>query len=155
MRPGEVIYLTSMGKNCIIMKNNSRGRIKLFNGKNSEDILELGPDCEEIDAEGESLKIANHSTDHRAITQLLLHYTYKSQTPILDFDVVPLISGDTLSLKVVNTGDVDIEKVTVNVMINGVTIGFKTIERVSKGGEAQCTLLFPRRRAPYLLEVWE
>ncbi|BCS91624.1 hypothetical protein [Metallosphaera javensis (ex Sakai et al. 2022)] len=147
LRPGEMMELKSMGRSYLVVRSNFRGKVRVSNGKSQEDTLELGHECEEIDAEGNFVRIFNPSSEEqRSVAQILLHYSYASQTPQLDFDLIPELIGNSLQIRVVNKGDVDIERLTLNVMVNGVTVGFRTLHDLSRGGETQCTIQLPQKR---------
>ncbi|ABP96072.1 MULTISPECIES: hypothetical protein [Metallosphaera] len=146
LKPGEAMELKSMGRSYLVVRSNSRGKVKISNGKSQEDMLELGHECEEIDAEGDFVRILNSNEGQRTVTQILLHYSYASQTPRLDFDLIPELSGNNLQIRIVNKGDVDIERLTLIVMLNGVTVGFRTLNDLSRGGETECVIQIPAKK---------
>ncbi|MEM3946302.1 MAG: hypothetical protein QXL04_00005, partial [Metallosphaera sp.] len=155
LRPGDVVELSSMGKNYVIIRNISRGKVKVMNGKSVEDLIEVSHECEEIDTEAEgSIRIMNFSgQDKKTITQILLHYSYKASTPSLDFDAFPELTDDGVKIRLFNKGDVDIDKLTLNVMINGITAGFKTINRLGRGEGISCNISLPVRRGQILVRI--
>ncbi|QKQ99524.1 hypothetical protein GWK48_03160 [Metallosphaera tengchongensis] len=154
LRPGDQIELKSLGRNYIVLKGNLREQVRIMNGKNFDDLIELNHECEEVEPESEGIvKVLNVTEASKASVQLLLHYTYKSEAPALDFDLIPNVIGNVLQIRIVNTGEVDIEKVTLNVMVNGVTASFRTITNVGKGRDAVCEVQIPPRKGNVLIRA--
>ena len=125
LRPGEEIALEGSGKNYLVVKGGGKNRLRIVNGREIEE-TELGYECEEYEYTSHGvLRLINEISGKNAL--VFLHYLTSTISPKMDFDVELKLQGNTLEVRIINTGEVTLDKVSLNVMINGVIVNFKLL----------------------------
>ncbi|AWR97596.1 hypothetical protein DFR86_08575 [Acidianus sulfidivorans JP7] len=137
IEPLERIDFNSMEKkNYIVLRNPNKSKLKVMNSEGV--ITEVGDslDSDEIEAEG-NISIY-HDSSQKNPAFVYLHYSTRSISPKIDISVDSKMNRkDEIIVCLENIGEVDLDKLIVNAMLNGVTINFKTFNNVKVGDKIE------------------
>lgn len=130
-------------KNYIIVRNPNKSKLKIVNGNGVVAEISDNMDSDEIEVEG-SLSLI-HETDQKNPAHVYLHFLSKTVAPKIDVDVDAKVVGNEVKLYLKNVSEIDLDKLIVNTMINGITVRFKTFTNVKVGECVEDSLTIPKK----------
>lgn len=130
LMPGDLYTVNSIGKAYFILKSIEKSSKLIITSQQQELYNETYEDNEideiELNASGNlNLKVEKNQKRPIIITSF---YTYETISPKIYVNVLPKIDSNKLTLEVENNSDVDLDKLIINVLANGITIYFKTLQ---------------------------
>ncbi len=130
LRSSERLILKNFHKSYIILKNPNKSILKIYGDNTLLSEISDNKNSEEIEInENKEIDII-HEGQVKSPAFVYLHYTAKTESPKIDISVDGKIIDKGILISVENCGEIDLDKLLVNVMLNGVTIHFKTFEDV-------------------------
>ncbi|MCY0874469.1 MAG: hypothetical protein OWQ47_06040 [Acidianus infernus] len=144
IQPSEEIELDGEGKNYIVIRNPNKSILKVVNSTGTVTTIGGSLDSDEIEVKGHLSII--HESSQRNPAFLFLHYSENSITPNISIDVSGKIGRDNKAvITLYNDGEVDLDKVLLNAMLNGVTIHFKSFDNIKIGQKINYEFFVPKK----------
>ncbi|BDC19667.1 hypothetical protein [Acidianus sp. HS-5] len=144
IQPSEEIELNGEGRNYVVVKNPNKSILKIVNSTGT--VTEIGGslDSDEIEVKGHLSII--HESSQRNPAFLFLHYSENSVTPKISISIDGKVSKDNkVVITLYNDGEVDLDKVLLNAMLNGVTVHFKSFDNVKIGQKVNYEFPVPKK----------
>ncbi|MUM64120.1 hypothetical protein D1867_02405 [Acidianus infernus] len=144
IQPSEEIELDGEGKNYIVIRNPNKSILKVVNSTGTVTTIGGSLDSDEIEVKGHLSII--HESSQRSPAFLFLHYSENSITPNISINVSGKIGRDNKAvITLYNDGEVDLDKVLLNAMLNGVTIHFKSFDNIKIGQKINYEFFVPKK----------
>jgi hypothetical protein len=125
LKSSEVISFESLGKNLLLLRNpnNSKVLIKL----NSNQIYKYeGPlDNEEIELDGKGELVILHEGESKNPLSITSFHTMEVNEPRMDIVIEGNYDSKSLRFSILNNGEINFDKIIINVMANGITYLYK------------------------------
>lgn len=144
LQAGEKIdFPCNLHKNYVIVRNPNKSKLKIFNGDGV--LTEIGDsgDSDEIETEGDITVI--HESEQKNPAYAYLHYLSKTVAPKIEINVESKINNSEVKIYLQNVGEVDLDKLIVNTMLNGITIRFKNFNNVKIGESVEDSFAVPKK----------
>lgn len=135
-------------KNYLIIRNPNKSKLKILNGSSVIAEISERNDNDEIEAEGSISLI--YESEQKNPAYLYLHYLSKMIAPKIDVEVEAKMIGNEIRLYLKNIGEMDLDKLIVNVMINGITVRFKTFTNLKVGEEIEDAFTLSKKGKLYV-----
>ncbi|MCY0858989.1 MAG: hypothetical protein OWQ54_01015 [Sulfolobaceae archaeon] len=130
LQPGENYELNSLGRAYFILKNLEKGaklEIMTQSRKLSNEAYEDGEIDEiEIETHGDITLFLEKAQKKPVV--ITSYYTYETRSPKIDLNLLPKLNSEKLDLKIENNSEIDLDKVIINVLANGITTYFKVLQ---------------------------
>ncbi|AAY80877.1 hypothetical protein [Sulfolobus acidocaldarius] len=131
IKPQEVLNLNCNGECYLIVRNSNKDGVLQIEDKKFDsrvDLIDLL-----VQKKGNIAVGFSCGNNVKASAHLLTFYNLNYVIPKIVLDVQAEVVNYSLTVKLLNEGDVDLDKVIVNVLLNGASISFKSFENVKKG----------------------
>jgi len=130
LKSSERLMLKNFHKSYIILKNPNKSVLKIYGDGTLLSEIGDNKNSEEIEInENKEIDII-HEGQVKCPAFIYLHYTAKTESPKIDISVDGKVIDKGILLNIENCGEIDLDKLLVNIMLNGVTVHFKTFEDV-------------------------
>ncbi|AWR94804.1 hypothetical protein [Acidianus brierleyi] len=130
LKSSERLMLKNFHKSYIILKNPNKSVLKIYGDGTLLSEIGDNKNSEEIEInENKEIDII-HEGQVKCPAFIYLHYTAKTESPKIDISVDGKVIDKGILLNIENCGEIDLDKLLVNIMLNGVTVHFKTFENV-------------------------
>jgi len=130
LKASDRLMLKNFHKSYIILKNPNKSILKIYGDGTLLSEIGDNKNSEEIEInENKEIDII-HEGQVKCPAFVYLHYTAKTESPKIDISVDGKIIDKGILINVENCGEIDLDKLLINVMLNGITIHFKTFEDV-------------------------
>lgn len=134
LNPNEKVVFPLLDKSYFIVKNESKfGNLK-FTDNNGNIIYNSSPsnDSDEVEVEGKRELVASlESTNEKDYGVILASYSLTEKVPKINIDVDSKIDGGYIHLILRNNSEINLDKLIVNVMINGIQAHFKSFNNIN------------------------
>jgi hypothetical protein len=122
--------LKNFHKSYLILKNPNKSVLKIYGDGALLSEIHDNKNSEEIEInENKEIDII-HEGQVKCPAFIYLHYTAKTESPKIDISVDGKAMDKGIILNIENCSEIDLDKLLINVMLNGVTIHFKIFEDV-------------------------
>ncbi|MQL55152.1 hypothetical protein [Acidianus ambivalens] len=144
IQPSEEIELDGEGKNYVVVRNPNKSILRVVNSTGTVTTIGGSLDSDEIEVKGHLSII--HESSQRSPAFLFLHYSENSITPNISINVNGKIGKDNKAvITLYNDGEVDLDRVLLNAMLNGVTIHFKSFDNIKIGQKINYEFFVPKK----------
>ncbi|NON62590.1 hypothetical protein [Acidianus sp. RZ1] len=150
LKPYESIKLSGKENNYIVVRIPLKSKLIVEGSKNTLE-MEGNSDGEEIEIPGEVF--IRHEGKVKDPALIYLHYTSRESTPKIDIEANSRVENLLLNISIVNKSEIGLDRVLVNVMLNGITIYFKSIENVKDGDSLNLSFPLNQRKGNLHLRV--
>ncbi|WP_338600586.1 hypothetical protein V6M85_12240 [Sulfolobus tengchongensis] len=133
LKPNEIVSFQLMRKSYFVIRNESKeGKVKISDG-DGKPIYTVLPnsDSDEIEIEDKSLiTTILQSANEKDYGIILASYSLLEKTPKITINVDSKVDNNFIHLALRNDSEINLDKLIVNVMINGVPAHFKSFNNI-------------------------
>ncbi|ARM76305.1 hypothetical protein [Acidianus manzaensis] len=130
-------------KNYIIVRNPNKSKLKIMNSEGVINEIGDSQDSDEIEAEG-NVSIF-HDSSQKNPAFVYLHYSVRSISPKIDVNVEAKTNSNEVIISLENISEIELDKLIVNAMLNGITVNFKTFNNIKVGDKIEYSFNIPKK----------
>ncbi|MCI2414411.1 MAG: hypothetical protein MPF33_04030 [Candidatus Aramenus sp.] len=148
LRPSESISFKNVERGYILLKNPNRSSLKVYGDSSLIAEVSNSKDAEEIETnENRVISVVHDSrpSQPKCPAFVYLYYTAKTESPSIDLQVDGKVSNQRLFLSIENGSEIQLDKVLVNVMVNGITVHFRSFGEVKSKSRIDYEVLLPKK----------
>jgi len=132
LKASEELRLNGLGKNILMVRNPNSSKMIIFNNNKLYEFL--GPfDNEEFEFEGSGEIIVRNEGNSNVGLSITSFHTMQVKEPRIELDLDANLVDGILRFNVVNVSEIDLDRVIINVMVNGITKFYKICDNFKVG----------------------
>ncbi|MDT7875110.1 MAG: hypothetical protein RQ872_00140 [Sulfolobaceae archaeon] len=125
LRPLEHATFQCNGECYLIVNNDKEGKLIVDNYEISGD----EPEEIKFNKTGE-IEVKSVSQNSKSLGYVYAFYSLKYKVPKIDVDIDYSLEGDSLTVKAVSNSEITLDKVIINVLLNGISINYRVFENI-------------------------
>jgi hypothetical protein len=125
LRPLEHATFQCNGECYFIVNNDKEGKLIVDNYEISGD----EPEEIKFNKTGE-IEVKSVSQNSKSLGYVYAFYSLKYKVPKIDVDIDYSLEGDSLTVKAVSNSEINLDKVIINVLLNGISINYRVFENI-------------------------